>query len=516
MMMLTTALLFSWQLIRSMNVMNVNNLPMNEIIAKNNNMDYPLTPPQDMSLIAAFPRENQRNIAASSTNETKRQNDRPKLQQQQHSDEPADIIINNHNANDTISIIDTGRLPAVLHFPSYLDGGMELQLEVDGLNNSQALQWIHDASTSMLYPNVSWMGSPRPNRPCNDLWLEQALDFYQRHLPLQQQLSPRRRQRGNNPHDPPTTNKMIKPDWTIHLSDWYDVPTKLLRCVRLEKKIGSDKFRYWKRSIVQGRQWNNVTQSMELGRVVYNISGAKVHFLAYPVRSDMVQTIENYYVVNMMMPQQHQQDKMMNTSTATKRTTMVVNASAVTDYLVTKDRPGDVAHYWPATGGKVDRGSKFGSNSELRTKTSETLLSMMLPPYHLTDVYCNVQGSVGNKGRKTVSEFYVESMLHYKIIVVAQRDNWEGHWRMFEAMVSGAMVIHDRMLAVPLGLEENVNIVLFDNMEDLKRKVMYYLTHEDERLGIARRGRQVAMCSHRSWHRIEQIVLGRPMTPCYE
>jgi hypothetical protein len=33
-------------------------------------------------------------------------------------------------------------------------------------------------------------------------------------------------------------------------------------------------------------------------------------------------------------------------------------------------------------------------------------------------------------------------------------------------------------------------------------------------LAIAREGRRVAMSRHRSWHRIEEIIFGRPLTVC--
>jgi spore maturation protein CgeB len=121
-----------------------------------------------------------------------------------------------------------------------------------------------------------------------------------------------------------------------------------------------------------------------------------------------------------------------------------------------------------------------------------------------------------DQGRASASKLYIDSLLHYKIMVVSQRDNFEGHLRLFEGLVSGALVIHDRMLSIPPGLEENKNIVFFDTQEELKEKVLYYINHPDERLAIARRGRQLAMCQSRTWHRMEQIILGKTVTPCDE
>jgi hypothetical protein len=109
---------------------------------------------------------------------------------------------------------------------------------------------------------------------------------------------------------------------------------------------------------------------------------------------------------------------------------------------------------------------------------------------------------------------YIEALLRTKILVVTQRDGWEDHYRLFEGIVAGPMVMTDRMLALPAGLENGTSVVEFGSEKELLSLINYYLEHEDERLSIAAEGRRVAMSQHRSWHRMEQIIFGRALTSC--
>ncbi len=128
-------------------------------------------------------------------------------------------------------------LPMVLHFPAYLDDGIEMFMELDGLKGSKALHLLDDANTSMLCPNVTWIGSPIIRQLCNIHLAERAIAFYRQEHP----------------------GEIIKTDWTFHLLDWSDDSVNLIRCHALENMVGRDRVHYWKRSIVAGRRWNATT-----------------------------------------------------------------------------------------------------------------------------------------------------------------------------------------------------------------------------------------------------------------
>jgi spore maturation protein CgeB len=121
--------------------------------------------------------------------------------------------------------------------------------------------------------------------------------------------------------------------------------------------------------------------------------------------------------------------------------------------------------------------------------------------------------SGGKVGRVNVADEYVKALLTTKIVVVAQRDNWEDHYRLFEAYAGGSMVMSDTMLSLPDGLVDGESIVIYNSLDELRSQILYYLEHEDKRLEIARRGFEIAIKQHRSYHWMEKIFFGKQLTP---
>eukprot|EP00535_Pseudo-nitzschia_heimii_P001862 CAMPEP_0197175124 /NCGR_PEP_ID=MMETSP1423-20130617/1426_1 /TAXON_ID=476441 /ORGANISM="Pseudo-nitzschia heimii, Strain UNC1101" /LENGTH=567 /DNA_ID=CAMNT_0042624199 /DNA_START=426 /DNA_END=2129 /DNA_ORIENTATION=+ len=113
---------------------------------------------------------------------------------------------------------------------------------------------------------------------------------------------------------------------------------------------------------------------------------------------------------------------------------------------------------------------------------------------------------------------YIEQILTCKIIVITQRDGWEDHYRLMESLVSGAMVMTDTMVALPDGLVDKTNIVVYDSPKMLKDLIKYYLKPENknERKRIAKKGYKLVMGRHRSWHRLEELLFGKPLTNANE
>jgi hypothetical protein len=175
-------------------------------------------------------------------------------------------------------------------------------------------------------------------------------------------------------------------------------------------------------------------------------------------------------------------------------------------------RPTDVIHFWET---KSTSSQVVKTGGKLRDTVSRVITKLGQEHKHL-NVFCGIKGGADEVGRRGVSPAYIQALLSSKIVVVAQRDEWEDHYRLFEALIGGAMVMTDLMLSLPQGLENGTSLIEYTSAEDLSQKILYYLQHEEERLEIAKRGRFVAMSQHRSWHRIEEIVFGKPMTVCRE
>mmetsp|Transcript_36187 Transcript_36187/g.75264 ORF Transcript_36187/g.75264 Transcript_36187/m.75264 type:complete len:196 (-) Transcript_36187:2168-2755(-) len=172
----------------------------------------------------------------------------------------------------------------------------------------------------------------------------------------------------------------------------------------------------------------------------------------------------------------------------------------------------DVTHFWPLN---YDNGEdKLVNQNWAKLRSRVSALIHRYGYENHWNVEIGIKGRGIQHGRREVHSSYVSGMLGTKIIVVTQRDRWEGHYRLFEAMVTGACVFSDFMYGLPGGLQNGTSILLFTGGEELKSLIQYYLDHPDERLLVARRGREIAMTRHRSWHRMEEIVFGEILTTC--
>jgi Glycosyl transferases group 1 len=107
---------------------------------------------------------------------------------------------------------------------------------------------------------------------------------------------------------------------------------------------------------------------------------------------------------------------------------------------------------------------------------------------------------------------YVKSLIMSQIVVVANHDEWEGHWRLLESMASGAMVLSEVMVAPPQGLQNGTNVVLYDSVASLQRLLLHYAAHGEERRRIAERGQRLALGLHRSWNDFERVMFGQART----
>ncbi|MCD4650288.1 MAG: glycosyltransferase [Candidatus Cloacimonetes bacterium] len=78
--------------------------------------------------------------------------------------------------------------------------------------------------------------------------------------------------------------------------------------------------------------------------------------------------------------------------------------------------------------------------------------------------------------------------------------------RTFEIMACGGFQLVDKRKYLPELFVEGEEIVTFSGLEDLKEKIDYYLTHEDERMRIANNGRRKVLNNHTYTHRIEEML----------
>lgn len=291
--------------------------------------------------------------------------------------------------------------------------------------------------------------------------------------------------------DDPNNNlvREILGDWRIFIFDYKDVPyipQLQQQLSSISQVVGWQRVFFITRTDVTGRKkgwrpfakgrytnWSNVVGSVCAGV-------KKFHFA---VRDDVAEALENE----------------LNILRNTNETTADMKNNS--DYSVYLPRPVDVAHWW---------NPNFTKKAIMRSSVSQHLVHMRNK--YATDrnlsVVADIIGWRARKGRQGVHEAYVRALLETKIIVVTQRDRYEDHYRLFEALISGALVLSDQMLSFPWGVKDGSTIVVYQNPNDLEKKILYYLDNPKERFKIAKAGRELSLKHHRSYHRWEDLLLG--------
>lgn len=248
------------------------------------------------------------------------------------------------------------------------------------------------------------------------------------------------------------------------------------RMAQLGHLLGPNRVRRVVQQVVTGRHWNQTRTFVDLGhpwRPEDCLGQATLH-IPYMVRSDVIEAME-------------------------KR-----------DH--TQERTIDVAHFWSHCNATLAaRGVKRRSPMSCLLRNAVTdVLTQMNATYN---VLANAVSPMDRQGRQSVHLDYVDSLLCSKIVVVAQRDMWEDHYRLFEALISGALVLTDPMLTLPQGLMDRESVVVYHSLEELRGLIAYYLEHEEERLVIATTGRNIALTQHRTYHWMERLFFGKIITP---
>jgi hypothetical protein len=298
-----------------------------------------------------------------------------------------------------------------------------------------------------------------------------------------------------------------------------DVPCHSL----LLKFVGNDrkKIRLAKRSIVQQRYWMDQEQWVHVGEIVPqlpfdkktndeqgdSIVATPVLHMPLVIRDDIVELLYNLTAPKTQPPER------LDTRRASHHLRHHRGSSQqprFLEYPFPVKRLADVTFFW--------RKGDYSHYGKLRRKVSNIVQSLdkvYLGGGQRIRTLVRIFGDEDGIEAGVTQLEYVQQLLRSKIVVVAQRDEWEDQYGLLEAMACGAMVMTDVMLSLPsMGLVNGKHVVLYDSDKSLRELILYYLhpKHEQKRLAIAKRGWQVAMERHRSWHRIEEMIFGKPLT----
>jgi hypothetical protein len=254
----------------------------------------------------------------------------------------------------------------------------------------------------------------------------------------------------------------------------FSASTRQVTCPKLVATLPT---RLIKRQIVQGRHYNGTW--VTVGEIVPNkgrkISSGPVLHSNMVVRELLVQSIPN---------------------------------DDTASHPNTRNRPIDVAIFWNE--GDV---SHYGF---LRRRVTSIVQAMHKTKTGNRTIQAHV-GAVGSNNNDQGVDIqldYVDQLLDSKLVVVAQRDEWEDHLPLYDALASGALVLTDHMHTLPAGFSNKTNILVYDSPQSLKRLIRYYLhpNNSKKRKAIAKSGWKLATNRHRSFHRLEQVLFGKAMT----
>lgn len=256
--------------------------------------------------------------------------------------------------------------------------------------------------------------------------------------------------------------------------------------------LGPANVRIVMQQTVRNRHWDVQRGFVQIG-TVYNAEhdnaclGHNILQMPYTVRSDIADAVNRTF--SQFLPR--------------GRTMSLGEHRTPVDTI----RPVDVAHFWEFQHSNIPAPGVRRSPMPCHLRNMATLVVNKLSPPYKT-----LAKVVSPKDRTSVADAYVEALLSCKIVVVAQRDSWEDHYRLFEAFAGGALVFTDPMLTLPMGLVDRQSIIVYQSQEDLTSLLLYYLHHEAERLAIAKRGWEIAMTQHQTHHWMERLFFGKVFT----
>ena len=119
-------------------------------------------------------------------------------------------------------------------------------------------------------------------------------------------------------------------------------------------------------------------------------------------------------------------------------------------------------------------------------------------------------GRIDNKyNYEKVNVDYYNILKTSKIIVTANPPNWEGDFRLWEALLMGNLVLCDTMISLSIIEHPLVNkkhVVFYKNTEHLYELIQYYIEHDQDRIKIGNEGRQYCLKYHKFSDRVKQVL----------
>jgi hypothetical protein len=149
------------------------------------------------------------------------------------------------------------------------------------------------------------------------------------------------------------------------------------------------------------------------------------------------------------------------------------------------------------------------NKDEYSTSANRHLAPLMVNLYN-GPKYVGVSQSFIHQNRyDVVNESYYKILKTSKIIVTANPPDWEGDFRLWEALLVGNLVLCDKMLIPSMmkyPLINETHLIFYDSIYDILNIIDYYINNEPLRAKIGECGRQYVLKHHTFSNRLDEII----------
>jgi hypothetical protein len=143
-----------------------------------------------------------------------------------------------------------------------------------------------------------------------------------------------------------------------------------------------------------------------------------------------------------------------------------------------------------------------GGNRGGNRRFMKQYINNYIGPKFIGRVYCP-------KRYTTVNLAYYDILKTSKIIVTANPTDWEGDFRLWEALLVGNLVLCDIMVLpniMKYPLIDRKHLVFYNNGEELMQLINYYIHNEEERDRIGKEGKEYSLKHHKFSNRVEEVI----------
>jgi hypothetical protein len=149
-------------------------------------------------------------------------------------------------------------------------------------------------------------------------------------------------------------------------------------------------------------------------------------------------------------------------------------------------------------------------NREEHPTTSNRHIATLMVELYNGPKYVGLSQSYTYQNRyDVVNESYYKILKTSKIIVTANPTDWEGDFRLWEALLVGNLVLCDRMIVPHMmkkPLISGTHLVFYDDIHDILNIIDYYMKNEELREKIGACGREYVLKHHTFSNRLDEIL----------